>query len=320
LDPRLASRFEAELQKVWPDWRSGRLGVAVSGGGDSLALLILAREVLPQRVEAATVDHQLRPGSAAEAAAVGTICQRLAVPHQTLNVTLEPGNLQVQARHARYAALARWADDRDLAAIATAHHADDQAETLLLRLNRGSGLSGLAGIRRSTLVPGTALPLLRPLLCWRRTELREIVNRAGLAAIEDPSNDDRRFDRVRLREALAGADWLDIANIARSADHLDDAHDYLRAALEQEWSAMAVRKGAEIILDPPRRRYAQIALVTRAVQELGGTPRGGAVAALVDRLGAGRGGTLAGVLARVRNGRWVFATEPPRRKHDPDGP
>ena len=152
----------------------------MSGGPDSLALLLLAHAALPGRIEAATVDHQLRVGSAEEAADVARLCQSLAVPHAILAVDVAPGNLQSQARAARYAALAVWLTSRGLAALASGHHADDQAETLLARLNRASGVAGLAGVRARGLVPGTDIPLLRPLLGWRRAALADVVAVAGV--------------------------------------------------------------------------------------------------------------------------------------------
>ncbi|HZU63565.1 MAG TPA: tRNA lysidine(34) synthetase TilS, partial [Novosphingobium sp.] len=159
----------AELARLWPEGaRQGRLGLAVSGGPDSLALLLLAHAAWPGRVAAATVDHGLRPESAGEAAEVARICAGLGVAHATLPVSIGPGNIQTEARTARYAALAQWMAAEGLAALATAHHADDQAETLLLRLNRASGVAGLAGVRARALVPGSRLLLLRPLLGWRR--------------------------------------------------------------------------------------------------------------------------------------------------------
>ena len=98
-------------------------------------------------MEAATVDHGLRPDAADEAAEVARVCAMLGVPHATLAVTVPEGNVQNEARTARYAALAEWMARQGLAALLTAHHADDQAETLLLRLNRASGVAGLAGVR-----------------------------------------------------------------------------------------------------------------------------------------------------------------------------
>ena len=188
--PELIARFSADLAALQPG--VDRLGLAVSGGPDSLAMLLLAAAACPGAVEAATVDHGLRPESAEEAAMVARVCAGLGVPHAVLPVTLASGNLQSEARSARYFALAGWMEQRQLGALLTAHHADDQAETLLLRLNRASGVAGLAGVRARGQVPGTALPLLRPLLGWRRGELAGIVAAAGMAPADDPSNRDAR--------------------------------------------------------------------------------------------------------------------------------
>jgi tRNA(Ile)-lysidine synthase len=172
--------------------------LAVSGGPDSLAMLVLAHLASPGMVEAATVDHGLRPESAGEAAHVAAVCQALGVPHAILSVNVGPGNVQANARSARYAALGAWAQERGLQSIATAHHADDQAETVLMRLNRASGLGGLAGIRAKTAGDGGP-PVIRPLLGWRKQELEAVVSAADLFFVRDPSNVDVRFDRARLR-------------------------------------------------------------------------------------------------------------------------
>src|SRR5688572_9845331 len=148
-------RFAADLDHLHPP--GAPLGVAVSGGPDSLALLVLAAAARPGLIQAASVDHRLRDGGAAEAAAVGRLCATLGVPHQVLTVQWDvrpTSGLQEKARAARYHALGEWAAARELSAIATGHHADDQAETLLMRLTRGAGLRGLAGMRRTAPVPG----------------------------------------------------------------------------------------------------------------------------------------------------------------------
>ncbi|HWU02750.1 MAG TPA: tRNA lysidine(34) synthetase TilS, partial [Novosphingobium sp.] len=203
-----AERLAGDLARLWPEGQRDpalKLGVAVSGGPDSLALLLLAAAALPGRVMAATVDHGLRAESAAEAAEVARVCTQIGVSHATLAIAVADGNVQAQARAGRYAALAQWAQQAGVAALCSAHHADDQAETLLMRLNRGSGVAGLAGVRERGLVPGTRLPLLRPVLGWRRAELAGVVAEAGFAAADDPSNRDDAYDRVRMRKALAGA-------------------------------------------------------------------------------------------------------------------
>lgn len=261
----------------------------------------------------ATVDHGLRPESASEAAMVAELCAASGIPHRILPVKVAQGNLQEKARAARYAALARWLEDRSLAALATAHHADDQAETLVMRLNRGSGVAGLAGVRARGVVPGTAFPLLRPLLGWRRAELAAIVRSSGLEPAQDPSNEDPKYDRARIRAALAGADWIDVAGIATSAAHLAEAEGVMQWAAQREWDeAVEVGEG-EIRYRPSAPPAIRIRILARAIGMLGGQPRLGAVAQLMQRLQNGRDATLGGVVARVERGTWTFRKEPPRR-------
>jgi tRNA(Ile)-lysidine synthase len=285
----------------------------VSGGPDSLALLLLAKAAIPERIEAATVDHRLRPESASEAAMVAELCAAYGIPHRILSVKVARGNLQDKARAARYAAMAKWAEERGLGALATAHHADDQAETLLMRLNRGSGVAGLAGVRARGVVPGTKLALLRPLLGWRRGELAALVEASQLEPAQDPSNDDPRFDRVRLREALKAADWLDVEGVAASAAHLADAEAALQWAAQREWNeAVKVGEG-EIRYTPTAPPAIRIRVLARAIGMLGAEPRGGSVARLMQRLQNGKDATLGGVVARVDKGAWTLRREPPRR-------
>ena len=218
ISPDLIGRLEADLLRLAVD---GKLGLAVSGGPDSMALLHLAAAALPGRIEAGTVDHGLRPAAAAEAALVARACTALDIPHRTLTVNVpSEASIQAAARRARYEVLAGWCRERGLPSLATAHHADDQAETLLMRLARGAGLSGLAGIRESRDLGGVRL--VRPLLGWRRFELAAIV--ADIDTIDDPSNTDPRYDRTRARALLAAVgDELDVPRIAASAAHLAEA-------------------------------------------------------------------------------------------------
>jgi tRNA(Ile)-lysidine synthase len=310
-----ADRFRAGLTAIWPEGveeERARLGVAVSGGPDSLALLLLALAALPGRVEAATVDHGLRPESADEASEVARICAGFGVPHATLRVEVAPGNVQAEARAARYAALADWAAEQGLAALATGHQADDQAETLIMRLNRASGLAGLAGVRSRGVVPGSDLPLLRPVLDWRRAELGEVVRGAGLVAAEDPSNTNDRFDRVRVRKALAEADWLDVPAIAQSAANLAEADAALDWMAALEWRSCVKKEPMGLKYRPQAPRAVALRVVARIVRELDVEARGGAISRLVESLVAGRPASIGALVARPNSGGWSFAKAPVR--------
>jgi tRNA(Ile)-lysidine synthase len=177
--------------------------VAVSGGADSIALLhvlaLLAGE-WKLRLHVLHVDHQLRPGSERDADVVRRLGARLGVPVDTTAVAVaRPGSLEAAARHARYQALEIWADRLGASRIAVGHNADDQAETVLMRMLEGGGLRGLAGI------PPVRGRIIRPLLETRRSDIVEELRRAGLVWIDDPSNADRQFLRNRIRHRLLPA-------------------------------------------------------------------------------------------------------------------
>lgn len=277
-------------------------------------MLLLAAEALPGQVEAATVDHRLRPESAEEAAMVAALCEKLGLPHETLTVEVEPGNVQAEARAARYAALAEWMERRELSALLTAHHADDQAETLLLRLNRGSGVAGLSGVRGAGLVPGTRLPLLRPLLDWRRSDLAQVIAASGVMAAQDPSNTNPKYDRARLRAELAAADWLDIPAIAASAAHLADADAALDWAARREWTECVEKAPMGLTYRPQAPRAIALRVIARIVRELDGEePRGSAVARVFDSLLARQPASIGNLVARAGPGGWSFMKAPARR-------
>ena len=316
VSPELADRFRRDLEQLWPQAaESGaRLGLAVSGGGDSLALLLLAHAVLPRQIAVATVDHGLRSKSAGEAEFVAGLCRELGVPHETLPVTLAAGNLQDRARAARYDALAGWCRRNELWALATAHQLDDQAETLVMRLNRGSGLAGLAGVRTRSMAPDADLLVVRPLLRWRRAELAAVLEAAGIVPVSDPSNEDDRYDRVRIRQALAEAKWLDPVMLARSATMLGEAEAYVAQRIDAAFAEWVMLSDGEARLTPGQSDFEATELAGRVIARLGGTASRSEVATLVERLRLGENASLGGVLARVRGGEWVFAAEPPRSR------
>ncbi len=216
---------------------------AVSGGADSLALLVLA-VAHGARVTAVHVDHGLRAGSAAEADVVAAAAARFGARFRAERVTVAPGpGLEARARAARYAVLPPG--------VATGHTADDQAETVVANLLRGSGIDGLAGMR-----PGVR----HPLLGLRRAETAALCAAVGLVPVEDPSNRDLAFTRNRIRHEVLPllADVADrdvVAVLAREASLLRDEAEYLDAAAS--------------VLDPTDARSlraAPVVLARRAVR------------------------------------------------------
>lgn len=279
--------------------------------------MLLAQAVLPGRFMVATVDHGLRADSATEAQGVGEQCAALGIPHEILALHLPSGTaLQERAREARYAALGRWSTDNDLAAVVTAHHADDQAETLMMRLSRGAGVRGLAGMRDRAPLPGwPAHVLLRPLLHWRRSELAAVVTSAGLVPAIDPSNFDARFERARIRSSLGDLPEFDPLAVAASARHLAEADAAIEWAAER--SIESARIGTDTIVWHPADvpRVIVMRVLERVVARLSGRmTRGNAIARWHDRLAAGEIATLAGIRGDGRKSEWRFSIVAPPRK------
>lgn len=320
MDPEqpLVERFASDLDALIPP--GPRIGLAVSGGPDSLALLLLATAARPGAVEAATIDHALRPDARDEAEMVAHLCRQLGVPHSILTAHWEVAPetaIQERARNERYRLLAYWAEEQRFAAVATAHHAEDQAETLLMRLARGSGVRGLAGMRPKSVAPGAHVRLVRPLLGWRRAELEAICIQAGVAPANDPSNEDERFERVRVRRAIARADWLDPGAVARSAANLAEADEALRWAAENEWRRAVDERRERIsyrLSDAPNEIVRRI--VGRALRKLASEGesdlRGGELDRLLTTLKQEGTATLRGVQCSGGSV-WHFERAAPRR-------
>ena len=312
-------RFRQDLDALIDS--EAAVGIAVSGGPDSLALLALAAAARPGLVEAASVDHALRPGSRGEADMVSKVAKVLGVPHQTLTIewAQKPESaIQERARAERYKLLGAWAKRQGLHAVVTAHHLDDQAETFMMRLARGAGVRGLAAMRRIAPVPGADITLLRPLLGWRRVELEQICTEFGLTPVDDPSNGDDQFERVRVRRGLAGAGWINSRGVATSAQNLAEADRALRWATTQAWERSVVEDEGSIIFTPtdiPREIRRRIVL--RAVAKLateGGVNelRGRELDRVLAALARGAKATVRGVLCSGGSD-WRFSKAPPRK-------
>ena len=315
IDPALVTRFAADLDALVAPGE--RVGVAVSGGPDSLALLLLAVAARPGLVEAASVDHRLRPESASEAAMVAAVCDQLGVPHTTLTVDWDEvpkSQVQAAASFHRYRLLCDWAQARDLGSVATAHHLDDQAETLLMRLNRGSGVMGLAGIR-ITRPLGETITLIRPLILWRHSQLESVCATAKLIPVVDPGNDDPRFDRTHARQLLAANKWLDPRSVAQSAHHLAEAEEALEWIVNDMAKTRVRRKGKDVLIDArdlPTELQRRLVLI--GIEMMGGSsPRGPDLKRAVLSLFHGSITTL-GDLKMIGEPVWRLTPAPPRRR------
>lgn len=235
----------ARLEAPWPG------AVAVSGGGDSLALMhLLARWAEKTRKTppvVLTVDHGLQPGSAATARKVARWARDAGLRAHVLTWkgAKPKSDIEAEARMARYALMAHWCRGKGIDALYVGHTSDDQAETFLLRLARGSGLDGLSAMRAISPCPGADdIRLVRPLLGFEREPLRAGLNEW----IEDPMNGDPRFGRVRIREALAVL-GVSNARVADAAAHLGRAREALDAVTAAVLNRACRRRGDAILVE-----------------------------------------------------------------------
>ena len=213
------SEFAALMTALGPFERNARVAVALSGGPDSMALCLLADAWARRRggcIVALTVDHQLRSQSAAEAAEVGRWMAALGIDHRILpwEGPKPRSAIQAEARVARYGLLTAWCRQAGILHLTLAHDLEDQAETFLMRLTRGSGTEGLAGM--SAVSETAGVRILRPLLAVERARLTATLRARGQTWVEDPSNLDSAYTRVRVRQ------WLPaLAQAGCGPDHLN---------------------------------------------------------------------------------------------------
>lgn len=315
----MLERLPEHLSKAFLPHPPRIMGVAVSGGSDSLALLYLLHEFCELHqieLHAVTVDHGLRDEAAGEAASVAAHCETIGVAHHTLvwENWDGKGNLQSAAREMRYRKMADWAVDHDINTIAVAHTADDQAETVLMRMARSAGVDGLSGMQPRTLRNG--ITWVRPLLKTRRKSLQTYLRNQNVDWVSDPSNDDERYDRIKARRALQLLSELGINQevLAEVADHLSQA----RKALD--WQTFLAAKdivrieAGAVMIDGTGLRLQpdeiQRRLLVAAIKWVGGSAypaRRAAVLDAIDAVQKGQARTLDGChMRRIAAKIWVF--------------
>jgi len=337
-----------EAKRLFADWKAApAIVLAVSGGPDSLALMWLAarwRKALKRgpALYAVTVDHGLRPESAREARAVKRLARALELPHRTLRWGGDKPatGVPAAARAARYRLLAQAARAHGASHMMTAHTRDDQAETVLMRLSRGSGLAGLAAMARQSERDGVMLA--RPFLDVTKAQLVATLDKARIAYAIDPGNADPRFTRPRLRALmpLLAAEGCDSRNLARLAARFARANAALELLTDGAWRFLALQRRGD---SPPGfdadafaalSAEIRVRLLHRAVDKIGheGTAELGKVEALAAALerahaesGAGTGRirlkqTLAGALVTLDADYIRIEPAPPRRPRGGRGP
>jgi tRNA(Ile)-lysidine synthase len=315
------------------------LVLAVSGGPDSTALMVMAaqwRDSLETKPElvAVTVDHGLRKESKAEAAAVARLAHKLDILHRTSRWTgrKPKTGLQEAARLTRYRLLGKAARRAGATHILTAHTLDDQSETVLIRMSRGSGLSGLGAMQRTSAVPhDESLFLVRPLLDISKSRLIATLRAEGISYADDPSNRDPRYTRVRLRGLmhLLAEEGLDAAQLARLARRLKRADIAIEQAVDRAVVELFVElPGAPAIAIESRRFTdlpAEVALrlLGRAMARVGdeGPVELGKLEALKTALDEAQNRreklfrrSLAGAIVTLKDRQILVERAPPRRR------
>lgn len=283
-----------------------RIGVAVSGGGDSVALLCLLADYAqgqPIEVHAVTIDHGLREAAREEISMVTGICAQLGVTHHVeyWQNWSGKGNLMAAARKARYDLLTDWGQANGIGMIALGHTANDQAETLLMRLARGAGVDGLSAMAQRRIDNG--IVWLRPLLSVHRRDLRHYLQDRGVLWVDDPTNEDRDFERIRARDAIRlleplGLDVDTLVSVTQNMSRAREALDWQTFLCARE--VAKVSHGA-LALDLRRFRTLpeeiRRRIVVRATSWLSGSdypPRGSTVMSALDAIREGRTFTMDG--------------------------
>ncbi|HET7190326.1 MAG TPA: tRNA lysidine(34) synthetase TilS [Pseudolabrys sp.] len=317
------------------------LVLAVSGGPDSTALMMLAADwrralkVKPKLV-AVTVDHRLRKESKREADDVARIAHRLGVPHRTLRWTghKPAAGLQEAARAVRYRMLGEAAREAGASHILTAHTLDDQAETVLIRMSRGSGLTGLGAMSRLAPLPATGfdeITLVRPLLDIPKNRLVATLRAAKISYADDPSNLDPRFARVRMRSLMAAlaAEGLDATRLARLARRFKRADAAIESVVDNAAAELVadMSSGSSMTIETGRfielPSEVALRLLGRAIAEKGdeGPVELGKLESFKSGLDEAQKArnprfrrTLAGAIVTLAGSRIVVERAPPRRR------
>lgn len=314
--------LQVAAQAFSPFGKPALVGLAVSGGSDSMAMLHLMARAAPQAgwsLRAVTVDHGLRPEAADEARFVAGVCAKLSVPHDVVHWEhgVIAGNLMERAARARYGLIAGWARGHGIGHVTLAHTATDQAETFLMGLSRAAGLDGLSGMRSEFRRDG--VQFVRPFLSQTRLDLRSLLSRLGMSWVDDPTNENDRFTRVKARRALTALAPLGItdARLANTVQHLAMAQQVVRHAARDAATLGVTEVAGSVRLDRSVFRglamEVQRRVLVMCLMWLTGddhAPRAAAIQRVLSAIAQGRDATLAGCRLNRRDDGVIIAREP----------
>jgi tRNA(Ile)-lysidine synthase len=299
------------MQKILNKFAFKKLAIACSGGLDSMCLAYLAAK--ETKIVALIIDHSLRVESASEAAKTSAILDKLNIENHILKVTKKlSGNLQEQARLERYKLLTNWCKKNGYDALATAHHADDNAENFLLRLARGSGVDGLASIAAEAEMHG--IKIIRPVLNFTKAELQNTLENAGIKWVNDPSNETDKYSRNKIRHALELLEDKELvtARINETAENMARVRDFLEIETAKAEKKCLDNMKIDMVKYTklhPEIAYRLLVKITAKYSHQSKRPRFEKIKNLHAAILAGEKKTLAGLVFTPKNNKIVIALE-----------
>lgn len=313
-------KFKEEIERILPLKNQLKIAISLSGGCDSTALVFLVNEILKQthwQLFCITIDHRLREDSTKEANQVSELMKQYGINHIIISWNGEKpkSNIQEKARIARYKLLTDFCNDNNIDYLLTAHQKNDQAENFIIRSEHGSGLYGLSGIPKVTEFNQTKI--IRPLLEFSREELQDFLIAKNIAWIEDPSNENEKFARVRARKFLNERPEL-IDKLAYISKNLNNAKESIEYLLKRSIDELVeINQDASIDLLgfnqlPQEIKFRMLAQILQIIGKESKMARGERIERLIDKLATGqefKAATLAKCLIRRKNNHIIISPE-----------